>query len=271
MRSRVVRGRDFEVVLHPGSYVIGRDSDCRLKLSSPQASRRHAVLVVSPQSLIIEDLGSSLGVMVNGRRIVGGFTLSMGDVVTLGDETLTFVERVATVAQPVERSSPEQLGSTPGPDDHDATQVERPSSANDELISQFTRTIDDALQAGRTADAEKLVSTRWSVLATLRGAGSDDADKLAETARAALRLAIAKRDSAWVGRVVLAFTDRRLLMPVPVVEALGLCVAAFPNDHHESLRRYRDVIEAERLRENPKNAFAILRFYSICRRVFMPR
>ncbi|MFV0428288.1 MAG: FHA domain-containing protein, partial [Arachnia sp.] len=59
--------------LSPPGMVIGRGSDADLRIDDPGVSRRHAMLSVSgtlddPQ-VVIEDLGSTNGVIVNGQRV----------------------------------------------------------------------------------------------------------------------------------------------------------------------------------------------------------
>ena len=59
--------------------VIGRGSDCNLRLSAPQVSRRHCFLRVSRESVSITDLDSSNGTWVNGTRITSGTRCDLTD------------------------------------------------------------------------------------------------------------------------------------------------------------------------------------------------
>ena len=52
--------------------VIGRGSDCNLRLSAPQVSRRHCFLRVGRDSVSVTDLDSSNGTYVDGARITAG-------------------------------------------------------------------------------------------------------------------------------------------------------------------------------------------------------
>ena len=81
------------VELHPsprrerrldGGSVIGRASGCDVHLDDPLVSRRHARVISSAVGTAIEDLGSSNGLYVNGRRRRGITPLHPGDVVQLG-------------------------------------------------------------------------------------------------------------------------------------------------------------------------------------------
>ena len=67
-------------------FLVGRGSDCELTLADGEASRRHALL--RPQAdgtVVLEDLGSTNGTFVNGRRISGPVTLRGGERVRIGD------------------------------------------------------------------------------------------------------------------------------------------------------------------------------------------
>ncbi|MDQ2640257.1 MAG: FHA domain-containing protein [Pseudomonadota bacterium] len=70
---------------------IGRTPENDIQIDANFVSRRHAVILGSPQHCIIEDLESVNGVQVNGRRVTRHF-LRDGDVVTIGRTTFRFQE-----------------------------------------------------------------------------------------------------------------------------------------------------------------------------------
>jgi chromosome segregation ATPase len=63
---------------------IGRIAGCEMQIDSQSVSRNHAVLLKGPRELIVEDLNSTNGVLVNGRKI-SRQVLSDGDVLTIGE------------------------------------------------------------------------------------------------------------------------------------------------------------------------------------------
>ncbi len=63
---------------------IGRALGCELQIDSSSVSRHHALLLQGPRELIIEDLNSTNGVVVNGRK-VSRQVLRDGDLVTIGE------------------------------------------------------------------------------------------------------------------------------------------------------------------------------------------
>lgn len=64
--SGVTFGKIFPV---QSTVVIGRQSECEIAIPSEEVSRRHAELRVTPDGVMVEDLGSSNGTYVNDRRI----------------------------------------------------------------------------------------------------------------------------------------------------------------------------------------------------------
>lgn len=63
---------------------IGRAAENDLQLEDPFLSRHHAVLKRAGGELVIEDLGSSSGVMINDEPATGTTVLQYGDRVRLG-------------------------------------------------------------------------------------------------------------------------------------------------------------------------------------------
>jgi pSer/pThr/pTyr-binding forkhead associated (FHA) protein len=75
-------GRFFDV---PGSVGVGRALENDLVFDDPSLSRKHARLAPNPSGRVdVEDLGSSNGTFVNGRK-VGRAAAGPGDVITFGD------------------------------------------------------------------------------------------------------------------------------------------------------------------------------------------
>src|SRR5258708_3501837 len=62
--------------------LIGRHPECDSRPGSPQVSRRHCCLAMAYDRLVIRDLGSRNGVMVNGK-VVDEARLSPGDEVAI--------------------------------------------------------------------------------------------------------------------------------------------------------------------------------------------
>ena len=88
---RTEEGREVVHVLARRTSV-GRTPDNDLQIDAKFISRHHAVILVGPVHSIIEDLNSTNGVYVNGRRITRN-TLKDGDAVLFGRAEYRFVVR----------------------------------------------------------------------------------------------------------------------------------------------------------------------------------
>src|SRR5262249_21749847 len=78
-------------VLSESPLVIGRVPGVGLLLDHHTVSRRHAEMVCDPFGRWwIRDLGSTNGTTIGGEQIAGERVLSPGDVIGIGDYTLTF-------------------------------------------------------------------------------------------------------------------------------------------------------------------------------------
>lgn len=66
--------------------LIGRAPECQLKIASNQVSRRHCRILIRKSTVLIEDLKSSNGTLVNGVMVTIGqlIPLSEGDQITIG-------------------------------------------------------------------------------------------------------------------------------------------------------------------------------------------
>src|SRR3954471_16285501 len=84
-------GAGTEIPLE-GDFVVGRGEDGMGNLAGDQEiSRRHARFRHENGQVIVEDLGSTNGTYVGGRRLTGPHQLSPGDQITLGKTVLQLV------------------------------------------------------------------------------------------------------------------------------------------------------------------------------------
>jgi hypothetical protein len=88
-----IRTGDSEVVHMLGrKTTIGRTPDNDVQVDAKFVSRHHAVILAGPTHTIIEDLNSTNGVIVNGRRVLRQ-TLKDGDIVLIGKAPFRFAVR----------------------------------------------------------------------------------------------------------------------------------------------------------------------------------
>jgi hypothetical protein len=77
-----------EIPLGGPNTIIGRRTDCGLRIPSPLVSRQHCEIKCSGNRLVVRDLGSSNGTFVNGSKVKQK-ELKSGD--TLGVGPITFI------------------------------------------------------------------------------------------------------------------------------------------------------------------------------------
>ena len=95
---RVENGQPVTHLLSPRTR-IGRAAGCEMQIDSSSVSRNHALVLVGPRETIIEDLNSTNGVLVNGRK-VSRQLLSDGDAITIGEIQFRYIAKpVASGAQ----------------------------------------------------------------------------------------------------------------------------------------------------------------------------
>lgn len=83
-----------EFVLTQEKATIGRAPTNDIPIPDPEISRRHAQFVRQGEGYAIEDLGSTNGTFVNGRRITGLTPLQHGDTIDCGEAiSLEFFHR----------------------------------------------------------------------------------------------------------------------------------------------------------------------------------
>ena len=84
-------GRPVKILLRTGTMTIGRSESASIRIDSPYISRIHARLVSRGGQTEIVDAGSTNGFSVNSVA-VKRHRLKHGDVITVGQKKLTFVD-----------------------------------------------------------------------------------------------------------------------------------------------------------------------------------
>jgi pSer/pThr/pTyr-binding forkhead associated (FHA) protein len=132
----VLRGRSATTALKLGDGVTpaGRHDDCQLRIKSSEVSRRHCQFFEKNGLLLVKDLGSSNGTMLNGKKIEGQRVLEPGDELTIGPVKL----RVEKIGQPAAtaKGAPATAASKPG-DTAVPIPTVTPGAASDEFEIDF--------------------------------------------------------------------------------------------------------------------------------------
>ena len=71
-----------------GPLVVGRSPGADIVINADYVSGRHARFALFSDTLVVEDMGSTNGTLVDGKRIAAPATLEPGSLVSIGDVTL---------------------------------------------------------------------------------------------------------------------------------------------------------------------------------------
>jgi pSer/pThr/pTyr-binding forkhead associated (FHA) protein len=67
-----------DIPLDRAVLLVGRHRWCDVRIASPRVSRRHCCLALDRDGVLVRDLGSRNGTLINGRRVEEG-VLHPGD------------------------------------------------------------------------------------------------------------------------------------------------------------------------------------------------
>src|SRR5688572_23303550 len=98
-------GTTVDIPIPPDDPVtFGRDASNMVVLQSTFVSKRHATVGIEGGQFVVRDLKSANGTRVNGEAATLT-PLSPGDVIEVGDQTLTFVDRGTPKKKPAPQPS----------------------------------------------------------------------------------------------------------------------------------------------------------------------
>lgn len=72
------------LTLPDGEVVIGRDAACQIRLATEEVSRHHCRLKCSGDEILVADLGSRNGTIINDVAITGEALMQPGDTLRVG-------------------------------------------------------------------------------------------------------------------------------------------------------------------------------------------
>lgn len=81
-------GEEFPLVQE---MLVGREVECQIALNSGHISRYHAKITHTPAGVMVEDLRSTNGTFINGRRISAPQLLTVGDEVRFHEQAFRLV------------------------------------------------------------------------------------------------------------------------------------------------------------------------------------
>ncbi len=82
-------------------FRIGRDESCHLRPNSVEVSRQHTEITISDSTVVVNDLGSRNGTLVNGQLISAPHRLKSGELLKVGPLTFAVsIHEMLAVASP---------------------------------------------------------------------------------------------------------------------------------------------------------------------------
>ena len=233
--------------VRPGEYLVGRSRNCHIVIDDDLVSRRHAQLsLLRSGQLLLADLGSRNGVLVNSKRIGRDRqVLNDNDIFTIGSEELHVF---------IDDSEQGRFANLPVEVLDDSSHLLIKPAAT--MIRELTETSDDldligavaerALQAGHPNDAEKLLEMH--LRAALIDAQSTMRASLRVRQKAfefGLRLAKALGKGEWFDYAVdLLCAEKAVCSDVQFAQ-LNKVARQVPCVDVRRLRRYTAIMRAE--------------------------
>lgn len=93
------------LTLPEGEAVIGRDESCQIRLATNEVSRQHCRLVCEGDHVVVHDLGSRNGTLINDIAIQGQTELQPGDILRVGPASFQLAGKKTSTAAPAKKSA----------------------------------------------------------------------------------------------------------------------------------------------------------------------
>lgn len=203
-----------EVDLLGDEIVIGRGSVGQVTVDDPMLSRRHIRIDLSGPKPTLEDLRSRNGTQLNGRPLKGRATLQDGDRIRIGTQELVFLipnqkkkkHRTTSgltfcvgcaVPYPTSSSQCPHCGAVPT--EQGGRGFPRDVAASGWTFHLLSQVVDRAINQGRLADAERMMSRGVSELEEQLDEGIEvEPARVLGVGVCAARLACALRSARWL-------------------------------------------------------------------------
>ena len=251
-----------EIKLKSRITTAGRSSAADIPLVGALVSRRHATFSLTENGVEVSDHGSRNGVFVNGERISRPQPLRSGDIITIGDDSLTLIEQEDPSVRRSETISdmhavrPDQTPRLPSFSDDDVSIATRRADA----FQLLSGVVDKALALGRGEEAEHLIGTHLVAALADASTGRGVPPDIARTAaRYALKLAAATNKNNWLDFAVRLYRALGQPMPLPIVDELYTLVARVRGLDRALLRDYVDSLRLVSDSLSPTERFVLQR------------
>lgn len=93
------------LTLPEGEAIIGRDESCQIRLATTEVSRKHCRLMCEADHVVVHDLDSRNGVLVNDVAIQGQAELQPGDILRVGPVAFQLAGKKSATSAPATKSA----------------------------------------------------------------------------------------------------------------------------------------------------------------------
>lgn len=233
-----LRYLQHDLELSEGQFTIGRSAACQLSLDDPLISRTHARLRVTADGVLLEDLGSRNGVLVNGERLHEPRILAHGDHITIGNQQLQLVHASLTTD----------------------TAAQRPATHNTHSFGVIANLAEKALALGRIEEAERLLNPQLQqLLSDLQGGNPASAAALTRASQSAVKLASATGKGLWIDYIVRLYAQAEQPIPAELIDELYSVLRRVNQIDLRGLREYLDVLRSRASEWSPAERFLVSR------------
>ena len=152
VKLKVLLGKSAgkEIPIPVSRFLIGRAEDCHMRPKSDAISRNHCAILVSEDKVVIRDLNSRNGTVVNGERIETDCELKMGDRIRLGK--LEFEVVIKESKKP--KKEKKEAKQAPVPEKAAKASPKSDGSSIDFDVSEWLEEADAVAKAQRQAEPE---------------------------------------------------------------------------------------------------------------------
>ncbi len=262
LTSYALRAGAVDHPLHKSPLVVGRASESDIVLSGSLVSRRHAEFHETEAGIVVIDLGSEHGVLVNDVPISGPTALLIGDKLTIGDSEFVLTELLAPLEGPTTGSERAIRESGRVPAGTFATTNDEASLATRraDALHLLSSVADKALALGRGQEAEHLLGTHLvAALSDATAGRAVTADAARTCAQYAIKLASATSKATWLDFAFRLYDALGQTMPLPIVDEMYTVLRHVRGIDRELLRKYTDFLHARAAQLSPPERFVLQR------------
>lgn len=233
MASFRLRFLDRAVALAAGELVIGRAATVQIRVDHPLVSRRHARLRISDDGVVIEDLGSRNGVLVNGDLLRGPRLLEDGDTIRIGEVDFT----VQAAASPGAAAPTVRIDIAEAPGTEPDMQV---STAPSSLLLDMA---DKSISLGRSEDADWILTKlREDIEARLASGQKVGNDTLERLSTIGIARDLARSEGTWIDWIFRVHTLATRVLSATVIDALHPAIRKLRHPATGAMTRYVDAM-----------------------------